>query len=84
MIRRNEPKSEQILTAAEARDSLKAKGYSYRRAAAALGYSESHFFKVLCGYNHSETLFRRLATLPPSPVPRKLCGYAVTTPKGAQ
>jgi len=76
MIPRTNLKSDEILSASQARKSIRDKGYSFRRAALALGLSYSHVSKVLSGIHHSETLLRRIDALPPSDVPFMCSGFA--------
>ena len=85
MIPRTTPKREAIFSAEEARETLRAKGYSFRRAAIALGRSYSHVSKVLSGIHHSDTLLSEVAGLPPSSIPFRVSGFALRkSQKGAK
>ncbi len=46
---------------------LKARGWSYRRAAPVLGVTYQHLCEVLNGHRQSERILRQIADLPPSP-----------------
>ncbi|MEI6034508.1 MAG: hypothetical protein WCS65_09540 [Verrucomicrobiae bacterium] len=59
-----------------ARATLRRKGYSYRRAATALGCSFTHLSHVLTSRRESRRLLARIATLPESPIPYRQCGFA--------
>ena len=59
-----------------ARAALRRKGYSYRRAAAALGCSFTHLSHVLTRRRESRRLLNRIAALPESPVPYRNSGFA--------
>lgn len=43
---------------------LKAKGYSYRKAAPELGVNFSHLSRVLNGHRESKSLLKRIEALP--------------------
>lgn len=51
-------------TPAQARQTLKKKGWSYRSAAPLLGVNFSHLYRVLSGERHSERVLTGVATLP--------------------
>lgn len=76
MLPRHAHKSEQAFLVDVARASLREKGYSIRRAAQALGYSESHFTKVIYGIHQSEVLLNRVFALPQSDIPFRNSGFA--------
>jgi DMSO/TMAO reductase YedYZ heme-binding membrane subunit len=64
------------LTIPQARAALRRKGYSYRRAALALGCSFTHLSHVLTHRRESRRLLGRIAELPESPVPYRRSGFA--------
>lgn len=64
------------LTVSQARAALHAKGYSYRRAAVALGCSFTHLSHVLTNRRESRRLLTRIAALPKSPIPFRHSGFA--------
>ena len=55
------------MSPAAAKRSLKAKGWSYRRAAPHLGVNYVHLALVLTGKRESRRLLHRIAALPVSP-----------------
>jgi len=69
------------ISASHARETLRAKGYSFRRAAEALGYSYSHFSKVLSGIHQGDPVLQAVAEMSPSTVPYRVSGFAL---KGAK
>ena len=71
-----QPTEEVNSSAEHARKTLRDKGWAWRRAAERLGYSYSHFSKVLSGIHQSDTLLDSVATLPPSPIPYRNSGFA--------
>jgi len=83
MIPRNTQESETQFSAEDARKNLLEKDYSWRRAADALGYSHSHFFKVLSGIHSSNTLITAVMQLKKSSVPYRTGGFA-SKKKGAK
>ncbi len=58
-------------TPEEAKQILKARGWSYRRAAPALGVHYMHLYAVLSGQRESRSLLNRIASLPKTTPPYK-------------
>lgn len=55
---------------------LMERGYSLRKAAAALSVGPQHLVRVLNGQRESAKILAAIEALPPSATPRKLCGFA--------
>lgn len=56
---------------------LRKKGWGWKRAAEAMGYSYTNVAHILTGRRPvSRPFVVRLKALPPSPVPYKSCGFA--------
>jgi len=60
----------------KAKRTLRARGWSYRRAAEFLGCSYPHVSYVLNGQRQSRRLLARIAAMPESPVPHRQSGFA--------
>lgn len=56
-----------MFTRERAKRELKSKGWSYRRAAIALGRSYQHLSDVLNGHRHSRSLLAKVVALPAAP-----------------
>jgi transcriptional regulator with XRE-family HTH domain len=59
----------------QAKAMLRARGWSYRRGAVALGVTYQHLSMVLNGHRESRRLLQAIAELPDSPVPYMPVGF---------
>jgi len=65
-----------MMTRQHAKDHLKKRGWSQRRAAKHLGVSQEHLNRVLSGERKSIRLLSSIATIPASPTPYHHTGFA--------
>lgn len=59
------------MTHSEAKQVLKQRGWSYRRAAKYLGVNPTHLTLVCCGHRVSKSLLNRIAKLPHTTPPKR-------------
>ena len=69
----------EMITRNEARATLKARGWSYRRAAKVLGCSHVHLAYVMSGARTSRRLLGKIAGIGESPVAYRGHGFAART-----
>jgi transcriptional regulator with XRE-family HTH domain len=65
-----------MLSTTTIRQELRKKGWSWRRAAKAVGCSYTHLAHTLTGRRESNPLLQRLNALPPSTHPYRATGFA--------
>lgn len=65
---------------AQVRKDLRRKGWSWRRAAEAVGCSYTHLAHTLTGRRESQPLLKRLSALQPSTQPYRETGFSLRKP----